>query len=173
MKKSQIIIFLFTCALTASAIIFYKKNPTLTVPTITSTSEKEVVYADPYVTLKMLTGENKNDVLVIDMRSNKDYERNRFKNTVNIFFPYEKDRDKEKAFIKAVEKEAKKHKQIVLLPYSGMSTTGEDAASILLEAGIENIAIMKAGWNELYSLPHMWIPEEVGDFSLTKVLENL
>ena len=174
MKKSQIIIFLFTCALTASAIIIYKKSPTLTVPIIASTTEREVVYADPYATFKMLTGENKDDVLVVDMRSSKDYERNRFKNTVNVFFPYEKDREKEEAFIKAVEKEAKKHKQIVLLPYSGMSTTGEDAAAILLEAGIENVAIMKTGWNELYSLPNMWIPEEEGgDFSLTKLLENL
>lgn len=148
------------------------KKPQLQLPTISHT-ESTFQYADPYGVLKNISTDNKERLLVIDMRSPGDYKERRFKNTVNVYFPYEKDREQEKAFVKNVENEIGAYKQVVLLPYSSMSTTGEDAATLLIESGVENVAIMKAGWNELYSLPGMWIPEEkASELTLPELLDD-
>lgn len=174
-----IILFVITCAITTAAIIMLKnKSALLSLHIFQPTSRQalprsDLQYADPYITIRGLIGGNKEKVLLIDMRNGHDYNARHFKNTVNVYFPYENDREGERSFVKDVEKKASEFKKIILLPYSSASTTGEDAAHLLIEAGIDNVWVMKIGWNELYSLPGIWIPEDKANtFTLSTILEN-
>jgi rhodanese-related sulfurtransferase len=171
--------FMVACTITTLAIIMLNKKSAIitqfskySVPKRSSQSSG-LQYADPYTTIKDLVEGNKGKTLLIDMRSPHDYKARHFKNTVNVYFPYQSDREGEQAFVEAVEKHAPQFKKIILLPYSSASTTGEDAAHLLIEAGADNVWVMKIGWNELYSLPGMWIPEDQADkFTPPNILDN-
>ncbi|KXK09253.1 MAG: Thiosulfate sulfurtransferase GlpE [Microgenomates bacterium OLB23] len=172
-QKSLLLLFGISTLLTITTIVVYHLEPVIKLPESLFTKARDVVYADPYLVLSELARNNAQNVLLVDMRSPQDYQARRLKNSQNIYFPYVTNRDEEKEFVKAVEKQSSLYKKIVLLPYSAFSTSGEDAARILLEAGFTNVFVLKAGWNELYSLPNMWVPEEkVADNLLQKLIEE-
>lgn len=169
------ILFGSACVVTASVVIAYNFRSLL--PIFPSTTIRnvnyDIQYADPYVTLKHVLEGNKEGILVVDMRSAEDYKERRFNNTTNIYFPYETDREGEKKFVEQAEKASANFKKVVLLPYSSASTTGEDAARMLVESGISNVFVMKIGWNELYNLPGMWIPEEkASEFTISHLMKD-
>lgn len=174
-----LIYFGATCIVTSVVVVAVNKNRFfhIELPALTnkqfSKKATQFQYADPYSTMKALKEGNKEKIMLVDMRSKKDYSSMRYKNTVNIPYPYEKNKAEEKNFVDAVNKQVKRYDKVVLLPYSSASTSGEDALRALTNAGISKALIMRIGWNEMYSLPNLWIPEEkLGELVISDLLEN-
>lgn len=139
----------------------------------TNRAAPDIQYADPFITMSAIVTADKNAALLVDLRSEKDYANNRFKNSKNVFFPYVDDKEAENEFVNKVKELYKKQQNIVLLPYSTQSTSGERAYRLLQKAGLSRITLMKIGWNEMYSLPNLWIPEEkMPEMTLEKLLDN-
>ncbi len=167
------LILLFVVSASISTFITLS-IPKIKVPSTTTVLKQEIIYADAFTIIKnvVVTG-NKERILLVDMRSKVDYDKNRLKNSVNVHFPYEKDHKGQVAFVKEVKELAKKYKAVVLLPYSSASLTGEDAVRKLKNEGMDNVSLMRVGWNELYNLPNLWIPEDqVEKFNLSTLLDN-
>lgn len=121
---------------------------------------------DPYITIsKVIKGDS--DSILIDLRSSESFKEKHVRNSINIPFSGEKEQD---IFISKVE-QLDKSKNVVLLPYSASSISGERAYMALDAKGM-NVALMKQGWNELYNLPNMWVPEtEWKSFGLKEWVE--
>lgn len=130
------------------------------------------VYADAWSILSTLSRSPKESV-IIDLRSKNDYRKIHLQNTVNVPYPYvDADPQSIDAFVKGVEK-VSNGKRIILLPYSTFSTTGTEAAAILMKHGI-SAEVLSVGWNELYNLPNMWMPESEWDsFSIIDLIEGV
>ncbi len=133
----------------------------------------DIEYADPWLTLSEVWKHKNNNVIIIDLRNEKDYQKHNFKNTVNIVFPYGKQKDEYMVFLQNVKKKAKGYDTIVLLPYSGMSLSGEEAYDVLKKGGLKHIRLLKIGWNEMYNLPNLWIPEHSwGTFTVSTYINS-
>lgn len=173
----ELLFFVSACTITVAVIIFVHRLPFLPfymprIPFADLYSNKPA-FADTFNVFKQLSAENKNKILLIDMRSANDYKEKRFKNSVNVYFPYEPDAKSEHQFVDKVAGMAPKYNQIVLLPYSSASTTADRAYLALTKSGVKKVLISKLGWNEMYSLPNLWIPEEYQkDYPLTVFLDE-
>ena len=128
----------------------------------------QVRLADPYSVISaVIQGED--GLVLIDMRPADAFSEHHVKYSVSIPFP-DSDEKKQEEFVKSVEAIAK-GKRVVLLPYSAASTSGEQAYALLDKEDIE-VSLMKQGWNELYNLPNIWVPEkEWQSFTLEKWVE--
>jgi len=176
--QQSIVYFMVSCGITAGIVFglhvvadgdFFKfKMPKFNISlpsfsdvkknSVSSVKTDNIEYADPWLTLEDVFKNKQSTILLIDMRSEEDYKKNSYRRSSHVYFPYGHSPQDEKEFVKKV-KEIQKGKVIVLLPYSGMSTSGEEAYHVLNKAGMKNVRVMKIGWNEMFNLPHLWVPE--------------
>lgn len=128
---------------------------------IITTKTDSVVYSDPYSVMYAVKKHNKN-VVLIDLRTKDMYEKVYVRESENVPFLGINMKNKDlEDFNKHVQKVAY-DKQIILMPYSSSSTSGEEAF-YLLRHKIPHVSVLKIGWNELYNLPNLWLPEEEWD----------
>ncbi len=128
----------------------------------------DVRLADPYAVISTVINGDSSLVLV-DLRPSETFAERHVKNSVSIPFPDSDEKGKQQ-FVKKIA-EVAKGKAVVLLPYSAASTSGEQAYTLLDDEDID-VSLMKQGWNELYNLPNIWVPEkEWQTFTLQKWVE--
>jgi rhodanese-related sulfurtransferase len=118
-------------------------------------SQGDIHVADPYTVISDVI-KNDSEIILIDLRPSDTFKDKHVKNSVSI--PFSGSEKESKSFVEKVE-QIRKGKPVVLLPYSAASTTGEQAYILLDDRGIDT-SVMKQGWNELYNLPNMWVPED-------------
>lgn len=124
------------------------------------TNDDDISIVDPYRVLIGLS-EGREDIILVDIRSEKAYDVKHIKNTYNAPFLDEKG-SYNSSFVKniaSIQKRAGGSKKLVLLPYSYYSTSGKEAI-LQLEKNSISAELLNIGWNELYNLPNMWVPEE-------------
>ena len=118
-------------------------------------SQGNIHIADPYTVISTVI-KNDSEIILVDLRPADTFKDKHVKNSVSI--PFSGSEKESKSFVEKVE-QIRKGKPVVLLPYSAASTTGEQAYILLDDKGIDT-SVMKQGWNELYNLPNMWVPED-------------
>lgn len=129
--------------------------------------QSDISYVDPKDVLGSLKKGNGDHMLIVDMRMNKAFVNNHIRGTINIPF----DPIAPASFVKKVAQQAH-DKRVILLPYSTFSTSGEQAVEALDKKGIE-AHLLTIGWNELYNLPNLWLPEnEWQTFGFQDMIEH-
>lgn len=129
-------------------------------------------YADAWTVISDI-GSGNFRYTIIDMRSKDDYTKVHLQETVNIPYPYLIDADADThAFVSAVQK-IQNSNTLILLPYSMFSQTGIHAQRALKKEGIQSF-VLSAGWNELYNLPNIWVPESSWEsFSIIDIIDGV
>lgn len=160
----RVFIFIGVASGVCLLTLFIYKTPSFDIPRISifqaapkeipTSSNADVSYVDPYDVFNALKKKKAAHLLIVDMRVASEYEKKHIRGTMNIPFNQVSAVD----FVKKVRHKGK-DKRIVLIPYSIFSTSGEQALSKLEKEGVE-AHLLTVGWNELYNLPNLWIPEE-------------
>lgn len=146
-----------TVFLTGSKLIKSNKNKAIAESLITSTSiskdkikeSLEIInglYIDP-MTLTKIIDSNTSEVLIIDTRSSKDFERSHIRNSKNM----SKDE---------ILKEYKslRNRKVIVYGENSYDPTPKDIAVFLLGKRTD-VRVLAVGWNEFRHFRNLWVPE--------------
>lgn len=123
----------------------------------------KIAYVGVYETVTKSI-EKKPTVVIIDLRPARDYKKQHLKASYSV--PYD-----DPLFVDRVQ-DIVKNNDGVLMGYSSASMQAEYAAAKLANKGT-TVSVLKLGWNELFNLPQLWVPEHLwGTFTPSDWLDS-
>jgi rhodanese-related sulfurtransferase len=138
-----------------------------------SFTSQELLYLDPYSLLNII---DKNDkkYLLVDIRSEKEYEKEHVKTAINLPL-YEGLRNdlsiQKKPKVLAELKKISQGKTIIVYGANAYTNTTRQAANYLTDNQLQ-VKILTVGWNEWRFNTNLWLAEEDwGGFNINQYLE--
>ncbi len=145
----------FVVTIVVVSLVFFAKDIVMNlIPKPKATVETaQVSYIDTFIVINSVV-QNKQDYILVDTRDEKSYLKAHIKNSINI--------PSSSILRKKYNRSSLEDKPgsviVVVLSYSMFSTDGELVQKEFAKQGFKSF-VLKAGWNEIFNLPNMWVPE--------------
>lgn len=155
--KTPAVAFFISLIVTTTTIffIFFAKDIVLNlIPRPRATVQTtDVSYIDTFTVISSVV-KNDTEYLLVDTRDTKSYQKAHIKNSINI--------SSASILQSKYDKNSLRNQSgdriLVVLSYSMFSTDGELVVEKLMKDGFKPF-VLKAGWNEIFNLPNMWVAE--------------